>query len=80
MFTPYFLSLNSEESAKVARALKMGLRAIKETGADWEIEVMKEIVDMYKNKPMQGGYSTQEERNAAYMRSTIAHCEQYGCD
>ena len=77
---PYVLMLSSAESAKLERVLRRALYLAKDVGTDDEIESIRAMHELILNRPMVGGFETEEERRTAYMQGCLEQCQTYGCD
>jgi len=83
--TPYTLTISGEESDKVYRALKAALFCAKQQasihviGADQIVAQINDALDIM-NRPCQGGFESNEERNAHHMANFMTECARYGCD
>jgi hypothetical protein len=82
---PYTLTMSGDEQGKVYRALKAALFCAKQQASIHVIgaqQIVGQIEDALEimNRPCEGGYESQQERDAAFMESFAAECAINGCD
>jgi hypothetical protein len=83
--TPYTLTISGDEQGKVYRALKAALFCAKQQASIQVIgaqQIVGQIEDALEimDRPCEGGYENQNERNAAFVASIAADCAAHGCD
>ena len=85
MKKPYTFTMTADESGVVYRALTKGLfyakqmHSIGTIGAPESIRQI-EAAQALMDRPLEGGYESDEERDAAYLNRFAADCAANGCD
>jgi hypothetical protein len=82
---PYTLTVTGDEQGIVYRALKAGLFAAKQQasihviGAHETVRKIEAAIEIMNRAP-EGGYESDEERDAAHAQRFAAECALHGCD
>lgn len=82
---PYTFTISADEQGKVYRALKAALFCAKQQASIQVVgaqQIVGQIEDALEimNRPCQGGYESQQERDAAFIERFASDCAINGCD
>lgn len=82
---PYTFTMSGDEQGRVYRALKAALFCAKQQASIQVIgaqQIVGQIEDALEimNRPCEGGYESQHERDAAFIDRFAADCAINGCD
>ena len=85
MSKPYTLTISADEQNQVFRALKAALFCAKQQASIQVIgaqQIVGQIEDALEimNRPCEGGYESQHERDAAFIQDFADDCSIHGCD
>lgn len=80
---PYTLTLTAEEVSTIGYALRKGkfyADQFAKKGSRGDREIAERIGEALEilNRPLEGGFESDEERNAHALASTIAECDRWG--